>query len=88
MSGECDNCGEHAIDCVCTRDLLLSAFNKMNLNINSKERKAFNKFRSKLWYSADLLSDLCQSPSCDNDFRNVEGKKIYDLVTSIPILEK
>ncbi len=88
MSGECEKCGEHCLDCECDIRTLLDAFHKMNLNINDKERMAFNKFRSLLWSSADLLQDLCYSPKNDNDFRCKEGKKIKDLICSIPILEK
>jgi len=60
MSGECDKCGEHSLECKCTLDTLANTYWKPADwqppdNCSLKDKKIFqDKFTCKDWFGSEL----------------------------------
>lgn len=61
-----------------------SAMHKMNLNINSKERNAVNRYKLDLWQLSDKLQDESRRIT-PQDFRKL-ANELKDLVCMFPEL--
>ncbi len=96
MSGECDKCYEHALDCRCIKipgmtkvniNKLHDAIHKMNENITIGERNAVNRYHYLLWTITDKLIDISRRPSMQKLPLARLSQELKDLINIFPVLE-